>query len=381
MSIRKKESITAMQVPFLDLGRLHQSIREPLDAAYRRVMDSGWFIMGPELEAFEAEFAHYCEVKHCIGVGNGLEAIHLLLRAYDIGPGDEVIVPSNTFIATWLAVTECGATPVPVEPSIATHNLDPGLISNAITSRTRAIIPVHLYGQPADMDPINALATKHGLVVIEDAAQAQGARYKGRRVGSLGHAAGTSFYPGKNLGALGDGGAVLTDDDAIADKVKQLRNYGSKVKYQHDLLGYNSRLDEMQAAFLRVKLTVLDEWNIRRREVADQYSRLLANADIVLPYVPEYAEPVWHLYVIRSKQRDALKAHLEQQGVSTVIHYPIPPHRQACYQVFRGHNLPIVELLAGEVLSLPMSPELKVSQIECVAKTVSGFPQSLAYKI
>jgi len=231
------------------------------------------------------------------------------------------------------------------------------------------------------MDPINALATKHGLVVIEDAAQAQGARYKGRRVGSLGHAAGTSFYPGKNLGALGDGGAVLTDDDAIADKVKQLRNYGSKVKYQHDLLGYNSRLDEMQAAFLRVKLTVLDEWNIRRREVADQYSRLLANADIVLPYVPEYAEPVWHLYVIRSKQRDALKAHLEQQGVSTVIHYPMPPHRQACYQVFRGHNLPIVELLAGEVLSLPMSPELKVSQIECVAKTVSGFPQSLAYKI
>ncbi len=362
-------------VPFLDLSHLHQSIREPLDAAYHRVMDSGWFIMGPELEAFESEFAQYCEVKHCIGVGNGLEAIHLLLRAYGIGPGDEVIVPSNTFIATWLAVTECGATPVPVEPSIDTHNIDTDLIAAAITSRTRAIIPVHLYGQPADMDPINALAAKYGLVVIEDAAQAQGARYKGRRAGSLGHAAATSFYPGKNLGALGDGGAVLTNDDAIADKIKRLRNYGSKIKYQHDVAGYNSRLDEMQAAFLRVKLTVLDEWNASRRDVAAQYSKLLANADIVLPYVPEYAEPVWHLYVIRSKQRDALKAHLEQQGVSTVIHYPIPPHRQACYQGFRGHNFPVAELLAGEVLSLPMSPLIETEEIEYVASKILGFPK------
>ena len=213
-------------VPFLDLNRLHHSIREPLDAAYHRVLDAGWFIMGPELEAFESEFAQYCEVKHCIGVGNGLEALHLLLRAYGIGPGDEVLVPSNTFIATWLAVTECGATPVPVEPNADTYNLDPTLIGNAITSRTRAIIPVHLYGQPANMDPISLLASKHGLIVIEDAAQSHGARYKGRRVGSLGHAAATSFYPGKNLGALGDGGAVLTNDDAIAEKVKQLRNYG-----------------------------------------------------------------------------------------------------------------------------------------------------------
>ena len=362
-----------MQVPFLDLGRHHQPIRPALDAAYNRVMDSGWFIMGPELEAFEAEFSQYCEVKHCIGVGNGLEALHLLLRAYGIGPGDEVIVPSNTFIATWLAVTQCGATPVAVEPDVNTHNIDPTLIASAITSCTRAIIPVHLYGQPADMDPINALAAKHGLVVIEDAAQAQGARYKGRRAGSLGHAAATSFYPGKNLGALGDGGAVLTNNDAIAEKVKQLRNYGSKVKYQHDLLGYNSRLDEMQAAFLRVKLTVLDEGNARRREVADQYSRLLANADIVLPYVPEYADPVWHLYVIRSKQRDALKAYLEQRGVSTVIHYPIPPHRQACYQEFLGHNLPVAELLAGEVLSFPMSPQIKTAEIEYVVSKILGY--------
>ena len=362
-------------VPFLDLGRLHQSIREPLDAAYHRVVDSGWFIMGPELEAFEAEFAQYCEVKHCIGVGNGLEALHLLLRAYGIGPGDEVIVPSNTFIATWLAVTECGATPVPVEPSLDTHNIDPALIANAITSRTRVIMPVHLYGQPADMDPINALAAKHGLIVIEDAAQAQGARYKGRRAGSLGHAAATSFYPGKNLGALGDGGAVLTNDDAIAEKVKQLRNYGSKIKYQHDIAGYNSRLDEMQAAFLRAKLTVLDEWNARRREIAAQYSKLLAGADINLPHVPEYAEPVWHLYVICSKQRDALKAHLEQQKVSTVIHYPIPPHRQACYQDFKGASLPIADVLAGAVLSLPMSPALEAAEIEHVAGSVLGFKQ------
>ena len=360
-------------VPFLDLGRLHQSIREPLDAAYHRVVDSGWFIMGPELEAFESEFAQYCEAKHCIGVGNGLEALHLLLRAYGIGPGDEVIVPSNTFIATWLAVTECGATPVPVDPNIDTHNIDPALIGNAITSRTRAIIPVHLYGQPADMDPICVLAAKHGLIVIEDAAQAQGARYKGRRAGSLGHAAATSFYPGKNLGALGDGGAVLTNDDAIAERVKQLRNYGSKIKYQHDLVGYNSRLDEMQAAFLRAKLTVLDEWNARRREIATQYSTLLAGADMDLPVIPEFAEPVWHLYVIRSKQRNTLKAHLDQHGVSTVIHYPIPPHRQACYQEYKGHNLPIAVLLAEEVLSLPMSSSLEAAEVEHVASSTLRF--------
>ena len=219
-----------MKVPFLDLGRLHQEVREDLDAAYRRVMDSGWFVMGPELEAFEAEFARYCEVKHCVGVGNGLEALHLLLQAYEVGPGDEVIVPSNTFIATWLAVSQCGATPVPVEPDPLTHNMDPARIEAALSPRTKAIIPVHLYGLPADMSAINRVAEKHGLVVIEDAAQAQGARHEGKRVGSLGHAAATSFYPGKNLGALGDGGGILTNDDAIADKVRRLRNYGSTVQ-------------------------------------------------------------------------------------------------------------------------------------------------------
>jgi dTDP-4-amino-4,6-dideoxygalactose transaminase len=360
-------------VPFLDLGRLHQTIRTPLDAAYHRVLDSGNFIMGNELESFEAEFAHYCGVKHCIGVGNGLEALHLLLRAYGIGPGDEVIVPSNTFIATWLAVSQCGATPVPVEPDIRTHNIDPTLISKAITSRTRAIIPVHLYGQPADMDPINALASIYNLIVIEDAAQAQGARYKGRRAGSLGHAAATSFYPGKNLGALGDGGAVLTNNDSIAEKVMQLRNYGSKIKYQHELTGYNSRLDELQAAFLRVKLTFLDEWNTHRREIASKYSALLSSLNIELPFVPEFAEPVWHLYVIRSKQRDALKSHLQKHGVSTVIHYPTPPHLQACYVDFHNFQLPLAACLSSEVLSLPISPDLTNSELTQVVNSIKSF--------
>lgn len=362
-----------MQVPFLDLGRLHLAIRQPLDDAYRRVMDSGWFIMGPELEAFEGEFAAFSEVKHCIGVGNGLEALHLILRAYGIGPGDEVIVPSNTFIATWLAVSQCGAIPVPVEPDIKSHNIDPALIEKAITPRTRAIMPVHLYGLPADMDPINELATMYGLVVIEDAAQAQGARYKGRRVGSLGHAAGTSFYPGKNLGALGDGGAVLTNDDEIASIVRRLRNYGSTVKYQHELAGYNSRLDELQAAFLRVKLSVLDAWNDRRREIAGSYIRSLNGQGFGLPFVPDYADPVWHLFVIRHAQRDALRDHLTQKGINTVIHYPTPPHLQACYAAFATHHLPLAKRLAAEVLSLPMSHDMSEEEVGRVQEVLECY--------
>ena len=360
-------------VPFLDLGRVHQEIREPLEAAFRRVLDSGCFIMGQELEAFEDEFAQYSNVKYCVGVGNGLEALHLLLRAYDIGPGDEVIVPSNTFIATWLAVSGCGATPVPVEPRADTHNIDPELIAGAITARTRAIIPVHLYGQPVDMDPINELARRHNLIVIEDSAQAQGARYKGRRTGSLGHAAATSFYPGKNLGALGDGGAVLTNDPVVAEKVKLLRNYGSRVKYQHDVAGYNSRLDEMQAAFLRVKLNGLDKANEQRRAVAAQYSNQLRGLDIGLPYVPDWAEPVWHLYVIRCKRRDELKAALEQGGVSTVIHYPTPPHLQLCYKEYANSLLPLAEVLAGEVLSLPISAVINETELAQVVEAIRKF--------
>ncbi|MBB3967273.1 DegT/DnrJ/EryC1/StrS family aminotransferase [Rhizobium metallidurans] len=362
-----------MKIPFLDIGKLHQPIRASLNAAYERTVDSAWFITGAELTAFEAEFAQYSQVKHCVGVGNGLDALELLLRAYGIGPGDEVIVPSNTFVATWLAVTHCGATPVPVEPDIRTHNMDPSKIAAAITSKTRAVMPVHLYGQPADMDPINAVAAEFGLIVIEDAAQSQGALYNGRRAGSLGHAAGTSFYPGKNLGALGDGGAVLTSDDGIAAKVRELRNYGSVIKYKHDNVGYNSRLDELQAAFLRVKLEKLDEWNEERRRIADLYTELLQPAGVTLPEVSEGVASVWHLYVIRSEARDALQAHLAQLGVGTVIHYPIPPHKQGCYPEYSGFELPISDLLASQVLSLPMFPGLTDRQVEYVADAIQKF--------
>jgi dTDP-4-amino-4,6-dideoxygalactose transaminase len=362
-----------MRVPFLDLGRMHQEISVPLERAFQRVMDSGLFIMGPEVDAFESEFADYCGVKYCIGVGNGLDALYLLLRAYGIGAGDEVLVPSNTFIATWLAVSRCGATPVPIEPCAATHNIDPNALLAAITPRTRAIIPVHLYGQPADMDAIKIIAQRRGLIVIEDAAQAHGALYKRNRVGSLGHAAATSFYPAKNLGALGDAGAVMTNDPAIADKVCLLRNYGSQVKYRHEEQGYNSRLDEMQAAFLRVKLACLDDWNARRRKLASQYTMQLQDLDLGLPWVLEWAEPVWHLYVVRSQKRDALRMHLEQCGISTLIHYPVPPHRQSCYAEFSRHSLPIAETLANEVISLPLSPCMTEEEMALVVSALRSF--------
>lgn len=362
-----------ISVPFLDLNRAHNAIRSELDSAYHRVVNSGWFILGPELEAFEAEFATYSQVKHCVGVGNGLEAIHLILSAYGIGAGDEVIVPSNTFIATWLAVTQCGAVPVPVEPLPHTHNINPRPIEAAITPRTKAIIPVHLYGLPAEMDEVNSIAKKHGLLVIEDAAQAQGAKYKGRRAGSLGHAAATSFYPGKNLGALGDGGAVLTNDPEIAKRVRRLRNYGSSIKYKHEHLGYNSRLDELQAAFLRIKLARLDQWNAQRRVVAQKYTQLLQTANVILPAVPPDLESVWHLYVIRSDRRDLLRKHLNENGISTAIHYPEPPHLQACYHDFAHLSLPIAKTLAGEVLSLPMFPMLDNFEIEHVASVIKKF--------
>lgn len=362
-----------IKVPFLDLQRIHREIREPLEAAFHRVLDSGWFIMGPEVEAFEAEFAQYCGVSHCIGVGNGLDALHLLLRAYGIGRGDEVLVPSNTFIATWLAVSHCGAIPVAVEPRINTYNIDPEELESVITKRTRAIIPVHLYGQPADMDPINEVARRHGLVVIEDGAQAQGAVYKGRRTCGLGDSAATSFYPGKNLGALGDGGAVLTNDGMIAEKVRRLRNYGSIVKYVHDESGYNSRLDEMQAAFLRVKLGFLDEWNAKRAAVADKYTSLLQDSGLDLPCVPDWASSAWHLYVVRSSKRDALGAHLAKCGISTGVHYPKPPHLQACYAGYSNQHLPLAEALANEVISFPISPFTTEQELLHVANSVRLF--------
>jgi len=361
------------QVPFLDLQQLHSEIRDSLEAAARRVLDSNHFILGPEVEAFEMEFAQYCGVGHCVGVGNGLDALHLLLRAHEVGPGDEVLVPSNTFIATWLAVSQCGATPVPVEPLAQTYNINPDALAAALTPRTRAIIPVHLYGQPADMDPINAFAQRHGLVVIEDAAQSHGALYKGRRAGGLGDSAATSFYPGKNLGALGDGGAVLTNDASIAGKVRLLRNYGSRVKYEHPSIGYNTRLDEMQAAFLRVKLGFLDSWNFQRRELASRYTTQLLDSGLGLPWVPDWATPAWHLYVVRSPRRDALRAHLEKHGIHTIVHYPTPPHRQACYPEYSHLSLSLTETLASEVLSLPFFPALTEQQLQQVVTAITLF--------
>jgi len=345
-----------MKVPFLDLKPQVDELREDLQAAFDRVLDSGWYILGKEVVAFEQEFAKYCDTQHCVGVGNGLEALHLILRAYGIGPGDEVIVPSNTYIATWLAVSHCGATPVPVEPNEQYYNINPDLIEMAITANTKAIMPVHLYGHPADMDPIMVTAEKHGLKVIEDCAQAHGARYKGKRVGSLGHAAGFSFYPGKNLGAYGDGGAVVSKEEDLIDKVRVLRNYGSRVKYENEVSGYNSRLDEMQAAFLRVKLDKLDEWNARRNDVANQYLDGLKNvADLVLPQSMDWAEHVWHQFVIRSPGRKILQDSLNIRGVSSMIHYPIPSHLSSVYEnFFNLHEFPIAEGLANSVLSLPI---------------------------
>jgi dTDP-4-amino-4,6-dideoxygalactose transaminase len=350
-----------MKVAFLEVKPGYEELRDEFDAAYHRVMDSGSYLLGKELEQFEREFAAYCQADYCVGVGNGLDALHLILRAYEIGVGDEVIVPSNTFIATWLAVSYAGAMPVPVEPNPETFNIAPERIEASITSKTKAIMPVHLYGQPADMDPIWSIAQKHGLKVIEDNAQAQGARYKGRRTGSLGDAAAISFYPAKNIGAFGDAGAVTTNDAEIADRVRTLRNYGSKRKYQNDCQGYNSRLDELQAAFLRVKLLKLDEWNERRREVAARYLNELSGvAGLELPCVPEWAQPVWHLFAVRHRQRDKLQTALSAAGIGTLIHYPIPPHLSEAYADagWNPGDFPVAEGIARTELSLPLGPHL-----------------------
>ena len=365
-----------MHVPFLDLNAVYTELKTEMDAAYKRVMDSAWFITGNELETFECEFAAYCNVKHCIGVGNGLDALHLILKAYGIGHGDEVIVPANTFIATWLAVSYTGAVPVPVEPDGRTYNLDPSRVETAITEKTRAIMPVHLYGQVADMDPIVDVARKHDLAVIEDAAQAHGARYKERMSASLGNVAGFSFYPGKNLGALGDAGAIVTNDDALALEIRKLRNYGASKKYHHEVVGYNSRLDEIQAAFLRAKLPKLDEWNQLRRTVAAYYVENLAGIPgLILPFVPEWTEPVWHIFAVRTKQRDEFQQFLKKQGIGTIIHYPIPPHLSAAYANlgYSKNDFPISEELALTELSLPMGPHITVEQREYVVEKICEF--------
>jgi dTDP-3-amino-3,4,6-trideoxy-alpha-D-glucose transaminase len=365
-----------VNIPFYDLKAADHPLRAELDAGYRRVMDSGWFILGPEVEAFEREFAQYCGVAHCVTVGNGLEALRLILEAHGIGPRAEVIVPGYTFIATWLAVTAVGATPVAVDVDEWTGNLDPKLVEPALTSRTAAIIPVHLYGQPADVEPILTMARRRGIKVIEDAAQAHGARYNGRWAGNLGDAAAFSFYPVKNLGALGDGGAVTTNDTELADRVRLLRNYGSRTKYRHDIAGTNSRLDELQAAFLRVKLRHLDTWNARRARVAKAYDNAMKGSrELTLPHVIPSAESAWHQYVVRHPRREALRAHLEQRGVGTLIHYPTPPHRTAAYAAERwlGGDLSVSERLAAECLSLPMGPHLTDEQVEHVGAAMRDF--------
>jgi len=362
-----------MSVPFLDLGAAYSELNTEIETAVLASLRTGWYIGGHEVETFEHEFADFTEAHHCVSVGNGLDALHLALRAMDIGPGDEVIVPSNTYIATWLAVSQCGAIPVPVEPLETTYNIDPGKIEAAITSRTKAVIPVHLYGQPADLDPILALAHEHGLRVLEDAAQAHGARYKGKRIGGDSNAVAWSFYPGKNLGALGDAGAVTTNDLVIADRIRVLRNYGSRVKYVNEVQGFNSRLDPVQAAVLRVKLRVLDAWNGRRSKIAARYTAALAESNLILPTVPTRAEPVWHLYVVQSSQRDTLQKALGDAGIGTLIHYPIPPHLQQAYTKtgFTKGQFPIAERLATQVLSLPIGPQLDDANIEAVIAAVN----------
>jgi dTDP-4-amino-4,6-dideoxygalactose transaminase len=367
-------------IRFLKLNEINGRHADALRAAIERVLSSGRYILGEEVFAFEREFAAFCGTRQCIGVANGLDALCLTLRAVGVGPGDEVIVPSHTFIATWLAVSHVGARLVPVEPIERTYNIDPGQIEAAITPRTRAIVPVHLYGQPADLDPILEIARRHGLRVVEDAAQAHGARYRGHRIGGHGDAACWSFYPGKNLGALGDAGAVTTNDDSIASRVRLLRNYGSNIKYHHDAVGFNSRLDEIQAAVLRAKLPFLDDDNRHRASIACQYREGMSRADVLLPEAPTYCEPVWHLFVIRHPRRDELAVQLVARGVETLIHYPVAPHRQPAYAEVASapRALPLAETLQSEVLSLPIGPTQTIDETQAVIDAVLSAGCALA---
>lgn len=365
-----------MKVPFATFEPMHNEIRKELDEAYKRVMDSNYFIQGNECKQFEQEFADYCGAKHCVGVATGLDAIYLILKAMDIKTGDEVIVPSNTFIATALAVSYTGATPVFVEPEIDTYNIDVTRIEEKITPNTKAIIAVHLQGRPADMDAVNEMAKKHGLKVLEDAAQAHGTKYKGRRVGALSDAAAFSFYPGKNLGALGDGGCVVTNDDDIASKVRALGNYGSDYKYHHIYQGTNSRLDEMQAAFLRVKLPCLEKWNDARKQVAERYLSEIKNPLIKLPVAPDKDyDHIYHVFVIRCDRRDELEKYLNDKGIGTVKHYPIPMHMQKAYESLNipEGSLPIAEEISRTVLSIPMYYNMTDEEISYVIDAVNNF--------
>ena len=372
-----------MTVPFLDLKASYTSLQPDIDGAVRRVLESGWYIGGPEVEAFESEFAAYVGAAHCVAVSNGLEALQLALLAVGVKPGDEVIVPTHTFVATWLAVTQCGAVPVPVEVNPDTYQLDATRLSAAITPRCKAIVPVHLYGMPADLNPILELAAAHGIPVVEDAAQAHGTRYHGRRIGGHCAAASWSFYPGKNLGAFGDAGAVTTNDAQVALRLRSLRNYGSSERYVHDELGFNSRLDPVQAAILRVKLRHLDAWNIRRQDIASRYQSELADIGLVLPSIPEWADSSWHLYPVRHPMRDALRTMLASAGIETLIHYPIAPHLQRAYAdlgYVRG-SFPIAESVSATVLSLPIGPAMTDSQVTAVIAALHAATRQLTHAV
>lgn len=364
-----------MQVPFVDLAAQYAAIKDEVVAAMSAVLERGDFILGQDVERFEAEFAAYCEAPFCVGVDSGMSALELILRGYDIGPGDEVITSANTFIATALTISMTGATPVLVDIDPETLTLDLERVERAITPRTRAIMPVHLYGHPEDMDPINEIAARRGLVVIEDACQAHGARYKGKRTGALGHAAAYSFYPAKNLGAYGDGGAIVTADDGLVHRLQLLRNYGQSKKYHHDVQGFNHRLDTIQAAALRVKLRYLDGWNAARRQHAGRYSQLLRGTGLGLPPVMPGVEPVWHLYIVRTPEREALRQYLGEQGIATGIHYPIPIHLQPAYRDlgYDQGDFPFSEAACEQMLSLPMYAELTEEQIGYVADAVREF--------
>jgi dTDP-4-amino-4,6-dideoxygalactose transaminase len=362
-----------MDVPFLDLQAINSRYKLDFELAARQVISSGTYILGHEVSIFESEFANYCDVGNCIGVGNGLDALHLVLQAWGIGHGDEVIVPSNTYIATWLAITHTGARVIPVEPNPYTLNINVDLINAAITKYTRAIIPVHLYGQPAEMDPIMDIAERHGLLVLEDAAQSHGAKYQNRRTGSLGHAAAFSFYPGKNLGALGDGGAITTNDNDLAERLRILRNYGSIRRYHHKVAGFNSRLDPLQAAFLRIKLHHLDSDNAKRNRIAQRYRLAFSTLPLKMQAVPDWAESVWHLFVLRVCGRDKLLDSLSRQGIECLIHYPIAPHKQPAYASSGYNSLPIAEALGDELLSLPMGPHLSEVQVQRVINSITEY--------
>lgn len=361
-------------LPFLDLKKVNIKYADELKEAANRVIDSGWYILGQEVDSFEKEYANYCGTKYCIGVSNGLDALKLILKALDIGPGDEVIVPSNTYIATLFAISEVGAIPILVEPDLNTYNIYPNSIESKITNETKAILVVHLYGRIAEMDFVLEIARKYNLKVIEDAAQAQGAIYKGKKAGNLGDAAGFSFYPGKNLGALGDAGAITTNDDNLSEKIRALRNYGSYVKYENLYRGYNHRLDEMQAAFLRVKLAYLDDENNIRRKIATQYLEGIDNELITLPKWPnDDKESVWHVFVVRSDVRDRLKKYLLENGIETLIHYPIAPHKQKAYSSISFEPYPITEKIHAEVLSLPISCVQTLEETQFIINVINNF--------